>query len=224
MPVPSLCLRERCSAKVRTAAILLVRSLPLAHRFFIALALCVSATAVVQAQTPPALTDEVSIGRPDAPVTVVEYLSLNCPHCKTYHQTVFPEINETMVASGRVRYVFREMPLDEQGMAAAMLARCVPRERYVSAIGLIYSESEEWSTTNKPLAALKALAFRLGLDGPAFEKCIKNKELNASLREARRAAMKDGITATPTFVIGGRRHVGATTFKDIERLVGTGPR
>ena len=176
----------------------------------------VCAAAAQQAQP---TTDDIVLGRADAPVTVIEYISLNCPHCKIYHQTVFPELNEKLVATGRVRYVIRDMPLDERGSAAALLARCQPREKYMSALAQIFAESEEWSLSNRPLVALKALASRLGMDGAAFEKCMKNKDLHAAIQQGRRNALKAGITATPTFVVGDRKHVGGATYREIEQLI-----
>lgn len=184
--------------------------------------LCLSPARAQQAAPQP--RGEIVLGKADAPVTLVEYISFNCPHCRAYHQAVFPAVAKALIDSGRVRYVIRDLPLDEVGMAAAMLARCQPAESPVATIRVMFEDSDRWWTAGRPLAALRTVAARFGMDGAAFEACLKNKAAYDTLRRNRAEALEKGVIVAPTFVVGERRLVGLATLAEIERLVAGQPK
>lgn len=170
-------------------------------------------------QVRPVGPEEIAIGRTDAPLTLIEYTSLTCAHCKAFHQFIFPELKKTLIDSGQVRYVFREVPQDERAMAAALLVRCQPRERYVESVNTLFANSDKWWATASPLLSLRTLATGFGMDPPAFEACLKNQPAFEAISSSRSAARGDGVTSVPTFVVGARRHVGNATLVEIERLI-----
>ena len=127
-----------------------------------ALGLAVVLAGAVQAQAPVAET-EVALGAEDAPITVIEYASLTCPHCAAFHRETFPRLKSDYIDTGRVRYVFRDFPLDQLAFRAAILARCAGPKRYLSFVEVLLSQQESWSGHADPMLALKLLA------GPGLE-------------------------------------------------------
>src|SRR6478736_5031450 len=94
---------------------------------------------------PPALGDRV-LGRTDAPVTIVEYASATCPHCAAFHKDVFPQLKSEFIDTGKVRFIFREFPFDDLALAAFMLARCAPPDKYFPMIDVLFEQQKVWAS------------------------------------------------------------------------------
>jgi protein-disulfide isomerase len=167
---------------------------------------------VAEFHAEPRIGDK-AIGPADAKVTIVEYASATCPHCAKFHTTVFPEIKKEFVETGKVRYIAREFPLDDLALAAFMVARCVPDDKYFGMLDLIYEQQQTWATQNAREELLK-MAKLAGLSEAQFEECLKNEDLAKGILEIRKdGSEKYGVDATPTLYLNGQKMEGE---RDIE--------
>lgn len=158
-------------------------------------------------------TAEKVLGDPDAPVTMLAFESLSCPHCATFHAEAWPKIKEQYVDTGKVKYVYRDFPTNDAAVVAAMVARCVKPDRYFGMIELLYRTQDSWLGSNNPQAALAQTARLGGLTEQEFEQCLNNEALYRSIQGgAQEASQEYGISSTPTFVIGERTITGAQPF------------
>lgn len=151
---------------------------------------------------------DYSIGKPDAPVTVVEYASMTCPHCARFTRDVYPKFKENFVDKGYVRYVFREFPLDRVALTASVVGRCLAKDSYLPFVEMMYGEIETWGRSEDPRSAIKEMARRAGMSGDDFEKCLSTEDDAKKLLAAQETAVKDYcIGGTPSFFIDGKFYV-----------------
>ncbi len=172
------------------------------------------------------LPDDMAIGSPDAPVTIIEYASVTCGHCATFHATVFKDLKETYIDTGKVRLIFREFPTQptDRAMAGFMLARCVPEERYFGFIDVLMKTQQNWVVAPNAFEALKKIANNAGMSDDVFVECLNQESEIERIRDNSDAAMEIyGITGTPSFVINGTTYSNMpfSEFQSIlEPLVG----
>ncbi len=163
---------------------------------------------------------EMAIGRDDAPVTMIEYSSLACPHCAAFHRDVLPKIKETYIGPGKVRLVYRDFPLGGLALVAAMVARCGGRQKYFGFIEVLYRSQAQWSRSDDPRRELARVARFGGISQKDFDACLVNEPLMTDIRErAADAQQKFGIDSTPTFIIDGEKIVGARPFEDFRDAI-----
>jgi protein-disulfide isomerase len=160
------------------------------------------------------------LGKPDAPITIVEYASLTCPHCAHFDTDVLPKLKEKWIDSGKAKLILRDFPLDEPAMRAAMVARCAPPERFYPLVDALFAGQEKWATAKDYRAALERLAKLGGVGDKEFKACIADKKLEDQVAGSRLTATKDrGVDATPTFFINGTKFEGAPTVEAFERAL-----
>ena len=165
---------------------------------------------------PGPLGDEV-LGAADAPVTIVEYASMTCPHCSHFHETTFPEMKKKYIDTGKVRFIFREFPLDPLAAAASMLARCAGKEKYFPLIEAFFAQQKDW-VVQKPLQPMFAIAKQAGFTQQSFDECLANQQMLNGIEESRtRAATKFNVNSTPTFFINGKIFRGALTAEELDK-------
>ncbi len=163
---------------------------------------------------------EKVLGQSDAPVTMIEYSSLTCPHCMAFHRDTLPKIKEAYIDTGKVKLIFRDFPLGSLALAAAMLARCAPPERYFGMIEALFRSQEIWSSMNNPLKYLERIARLGGMSKNDVEACLKNEALMKAIQAKAAAGEKEhGIRATPTFVIEGEKVSGNLPFEDFRVIL-----
>ncbi|MBL26087.1 MAG: disulfide bond formation protein DsbA [Rhodospirillaceae bacterium] len=156
-------------------------------------------------------SSEPFLGDPDAPITVIEYASLTCPHCAHFHNEVLPEIKEKFIDTGKVKLVFRDFPLDRLALAGSVVARCAPEDRFFPLLGLLFEKQTEWATSDDPLSELVKLARMAGLSKSEVQACLDDESLRDSVIMSRmNAEQQYQITGTPTFVVNGKTYVGMT--------------
>ncbi|MFS8036792.1 DsbA family protein [Xanthobacter sp. AM11] len=167
---------------------------------------------------------ERSVGSATAPVTVVEYASMTCSHCATFHTTTFPELKKKYIDTGKVRFIFREFPFEPVATAAFMLARCMPDDKYFPMVSTLFETQKTWAYSNDPAAGLLAVAKQAGMSQADFEKCLTDKALAEKVQESALYANKElGVNATPSFFINGKKLSGALGIaewdKELEPLL-----
>jgi len=167
---------------------------------------------------PGPLGDEIQ-GQADAQVTIVEYASMTCPHCSHFHETTYPEMKKKYIDTGKVRFIFREFPLDPLAAAAAMLARCAGKDKFFPLIDAFFAQQKDW-VVQKPLQPMFAIAKQAGFTQQSFDECLANQQLLTGLEEQRtRATQKFNVNSTPTFFINGKTVRGALTPEELDKQV-----
>jgi protein-disulfide isomerase len=157
---------------------------------------------------PGALPDK-TFGTDDAPVTIIEYASLTCPHCRTFHIDVWPGLKEKYVDTGKVRFIMREFPFDPRSTAGFMLARCAGDEKWYPTLDLLYRTQETWARVSDGTGAMKSVMGMTGMDEAAFEACLQNEELMQQVQAVAEAGRGFGVDSTPTFFVNGKMYKGA---------------
>ncbi len=168
--------------------------------------------------------NEMMLGQPDAPITVVEYASLTCPHCAAFHTKTFPRVKTNYIDTGKVRWVYRDFPLDQVATAAAKMARCGGPQRFFGYIERLFSTQASWSTAENPRDELKKIAIVGSMTEAEFDACMSDATLEKAIVDGAFAAERDlGVRSTPTFFINGAIVEGNQSFEELEtRLLASG--
>jgi protein-disulfide isomerase len=162
---------------------------------------------------------DVVMGKDDAPVTIIEYASMTCSHCATFHNTVYPEMKKKYIDTGKVKYILREFPLDPLAAAGFMLARCAGGDKYHAMVEMLFNKQKEWVTQN-PIPPLLALAQQAGFTKDSFEACLKDQKVLEAIESVRtHGAEKLGVQSTPTFFINGKLFRGTMTMAELDKQI-----
>jgi protein-disulfide isomerase len=187
-----------------------IRSLPRS-------ALADSATAALAAK--PVSLPDMALGSAKAPVTVVEYSSLSCPHCADFSENVFPMVRSKYIDTGKVRFVSREFPLEIKAAGAAMLARCAANgdaSKYFEATAMLFKQQQ--ALLEHTTDTLKVVGAKFGMSEDAVEACVKHNGLLDKLKADYDFAYDTlKVDATPTFFINGERVKGSMSFEEFEK-------
>ncbi|WP_158008215.1 DsbA family protein [Methyloceanibacter methanicus] len=167
----------------------------------------------------PGPLGEREYGNRNAPVTIIEYVSLTCPYCRAYHAKVFPRVKRTYVDTGRVRYIIREFAIGQTAGAAAIVTRCAPKSQYLPLIEAYLSRQREWVSQDVRKDALYKIAKTSGMSRAQFDKCLSNQSIIDGLTEVKQRGRKFGVVGTPTFFINGQKLQGEVTFEQIKALI-----
>ena len=176
---------------------------------------------LAEAQTMLALTkDDRILGNPDAPITIVEYASLTCPHCAHFTNEVLPELKKKWIDTGKAKLVLRDYPLDEPALRAAMIARCAPPDRFYAYTDMFFGAQDKWVTARDYRDALARLVKLGGMSREEFDNCLKNTALENKIVEGRLIASKElDVNSTPTFFINGTKFTGAPTVEEFDKAL-----
>ena len=181
-------------------------------------AMAQSASDVAKPQSLP----DMALGPATAPVTVTEYASMTCGHCAHFNETVFPKIKSEYIDSGKVRYVFREFPLDIKAAAGSMLARCIAKDdagKYFAVIDMLFKQQNDWVAKNTT-ETLTRIGKQAGLSGQAIEDCLKDQALLDKIAADQKFASDVlKVNSTPTFFINGEMVKGATSFEEFDKKI-----
>jgi protein-disulfide isomerase len=184
----------------------------------IADAMAQSATDVAK----PVSLPDMALGPANASVTITEYASMTCPHCATFAKEVFPKIKSEYIDTGKVRYVFREFPLDIKAAAGSMLARCIAKEdsgKYFAVIDLLFKQQNDWASKNTA-ETLGRIGKQAGLSQQAVEDCLKDQALLDKIAADQKYASEVlKVDSTPTFFINGDRIKGETSFEEFDKRI-----
>jgi protein-disulfide isomerase len=195
----------------------------------------VTATETAEAQTPPEpellpapegsmAADEMAIGSEDAPLTIVEYASVTCPGCAAFHASLFPEIKEQFIDTGKVRFVYREFPTPpvRRAQAGFILARCAATdagpEAYFSMIDALYKRQYEWVRGDAP-TVLRNIARQVGIGDESFDDCFRREDIRDAIIDSIESGRDAGITGTPSFLVDGERFdLGSSVEETLQKI------
>ena len=162
---------------------------------------------------------DVMIGSDKAPVTIIEYASMTCPHCAHFSETTFPELQKRYIDTGKVRFTLRAFPLDALAAAGFMLARCGGKDKYMPIVETLFAKQPEW-IVKEPLPALKEIAKQFGIGESEFNECLANQKLLDGIQTVRdNAVQKLGVNSTPTFFVNGKRLVGDISIDQLAKEI-----
>ena len=168
----------------------------------------------------PGPLPEMSIGKEDAPVTIIEYMSMTCPHCAAFHNQTFEAIKEKYVDTGKVRFILREFPLDNKAVAAIMLARCAPEGQYFPLVSALFKSQMTWAPAQDARAALLQMSKLAGFTQESFEACLTNQKLLDDVLKVRETGGKEfSVQSTPTFFINGQRYSGGMSVEEMSAII-----
>lgn len=201
-------------------------SLPLSRRAALigaaAAALMTGAPLAAFSQDKPFAVGDQALGSPDAPVTIVEYASLTCPHCASFHNSLWPELKEKFVDTGKVRFVMREVYFDRFGLWAGMVARCGGSDTYFPFVDVLFKRQREW-TNGEPgeiAANLRRIGKQGGLSDADLDLCLSDEDFARGLVEAYKTnAEEDSVRSTPTFFINGERFDEARSMESFTAAI-----
>ncbi len=164
---------------------------------------------------------DVILGNMDAPVTITEYASFTCGHCQNFHTTQFQDIVDRLIATGKVKFIYRDFPLDRFAFQISIMNRCLPAEKQALFTKAIYEKQPEWiNDANKDYLKIpREIALTMATSQAEFDACFQNKELQDKLLRARQEAEGLGVNSTPTLFINNRHYRGDRSIGDITRLV-----
>lgn len=166
-------------------------------------------------------TDALSIGDADAPLTMVEYSSLSCPHCAFFHRNTLPELTKNYVDTGKLRIVFQDFPLNRKAFDATMILRCMPSDQRYSFMNLLFSTMNDWLAADDHLQALSQYASIQGADNEKLSECMNRPEVAESVIEgAKKASDKYKINATPSFRMpDGSTLSGSVPYSEVSKIL-----
>ena len=170
----------------------------------------------------PVSLPDMALGPANAPVTITEYASMTCPHCAAFSENVFPKIKSEYIDSGKVRYVFREFPLDIKAAAGSMLARCIAKDdagKYFAVIDMLFKQQNDWAMKNTA-ETLTRIGKQAGLSQEAVEACLKDQALLDKIAADQKFANEVlKVNSTPTFFINGEMVKGETSFEEFSKKI-----
>ncbi len=170
----------------------------------------------------PVSLPDMALGPANAPVTITEFASMTCPHCAAFNETVFPKIKSEYVDTGKVRYVFREFPLDIKAAAGSMLARCIAKDdagKYFAVVDMLFRQQNDWVVKNTT-ETLTRIGKQAGLSQQAVEDCLKDQALLDKIAADQKYASDVlKVDSTPTFFINGEKIKGETSFEEFDKRI-----
>ncbi len=166
------------------------------------------------------------MGNANAPVTIIEYASLSCPHCAKFHTGILPEVKKQYIETGKAKLVYRDLPLNAPALNAAKITRCADPANYYSLVSILFENQNEWAVDKeKETPKLKAFVAKHGVDAAAFDACIANTDIEKQILTTASEARKIGVSATPSFFLNGKmaEHVHTVDeFRhELDRLLGS---
>lgn len=170
----------------------------------------------------PGALGDMALGSKDAPVTIIEYASMTCPHCAAFTTEVFPKLKSTYIDTGKVRFIFREFPLDQVALAASALARCVAKDdapKYFAIVDMLFKQQNDLASD--ALGTINRIGKQAGFSEKMIKDCVQgDPAIQKGILDAREYAnAKLKINSTPSFFINGTLVKGETSFEGFEKLI-----
>jgi protein-disulfide isomerase len=162
---------------------------------------------------------EMAFGRADAPVTIIEYASLTCPHCRNFHKTTYPQFKKAYIDTGKVRYILREFPIGKTSGAATIALRCAKPEKYLELFGKFMDQQPAWVSQEVRLDPIFNVAAQVGMTRQQFDACRQNQSMIDGLKWVKDRGRKLGVIGTPNFFVEGKLVKKELAMEDIRAMV-----
>ena len=171
---------------------------------------------IVKAKT----DEEIFLGNKDAKIIVIEYASMTCSHCANFHKEVYPKIKENYIDTNKIKFIFRDFPLDKQALFGSVLAKCAPKEKYFDFVKLILSTQKKWITSDDAfIDKLKNIGKLAGLTESKINNCFKDEQIVDNIINTRNfAERKYNISSTPSFIINNKKY-SAMSYENFEKII-----
>jgi protein-disulfide isomerase len=170
----------------------------------------------------PVSLPDMALGPANAPITITEFASMTCPHCAAFNADVFPKIKSAYIDTGKIRYVFREFPLDIKAAAGSMLSRCIAKEdagKYFAVTDMLFKQQSDWVMKNTT-ETLSRIGKQAGLSQQAIDDCLKDQALLDKIAADQKFANEVlKVNSTPTFFINGEMIKGETSFEEFDKRI-----
>jgi protein-disulfide isomerase len=164
-------------------------------------------------------TDHV-LGKADAPITIIEYASLTCPHCAEFNKEVLPEVKAKYIETGKAKLIYRDFPLDQWALRASVLARCAPADKYFGFVDVLFQNQVTWATAKDPMAALEKIGMLGGVSSAQFSACMQDKKLqDAVLAQSLQGQKEFDVQGTPTIIVNGKKIENPQSFADFDKIL-----
>jgi protein-disulfide isomerase len=170
----------------------------------------------------PVSLPDMALGPKDAAVTITEYASMTCPHCAVFNEQVFPKIKKEYIDTNKVRYIFREFPLDIKAAAGSMLSRCIAKDdapKYFAVTDMLFRQQNDWVLKNTT-ETLTRIGKQAGLTQQQVEACLKDQALLDKIAADQKYASDVlKVDSTPTFFINGEKIKGEASFEEFAKKI-----
>jgi protein-disulfide isomerase len=170
----------------------------------------------------PVSLPDMALGPATAPVTITEFASMTCPHCAAFTEKVFPQIKSAYIDTNKIRFVFREFPLDIKAAAGSMLARCIAKDdsgKYFAVIDMLFRQQNEWVLKNTT-ETLTRIGKQAGLSQQQVEDCLKDQALLDKIAADQKYANEVlKVNSTPTFFLNGEMMKGEQSFEEFDKRI-----
>ena len=164
--------------------------------------------------------NDMVLGKKDAPITIIEYASLTCPHCAAFETQTLPQLRKDWIDTGKAKLVFRDYPFDQPGLRAAILARCIGPDKFFGFLDVLYQNQQQWALAADPVVALTRYAKLAGMSDEQVQSCLKDQSVSNIVVGNRVTAQKEyQIDSTPTFLINGRKLEGNQPYAEFEKAL-----
>ena len=152
--------------------------------------------------------EEMVIGDPDAPLTIIEYASFTCPHCASFHENTYRDLKKNYIDTGKIKFIFREVYFDKYGIWASMIARCAGPKKFFGLTDMLLSSQRTWARAGDDLAIvneLSKIARLAGMEEEQIQSCLRDGDkIKALVAWYKENATADGVRSTPSFMIDGQ--------------------
>jgi protein-disulfide isomerase len=164
-------------------------------------------------------TDHV-LGDSKAPITIIEYASLTCPHCAAFEVLTLPELKKKWIDTGKVKLIYRDFPLDQNAAKAAQIAECAGNDRYFAVIDLMFRGQPQWAAASDPVAEVGKSVRIAGMSDDDVKACLANDKIADAVVADFRGGESIGVNSTPTLFINGELYSGPRTIEDLDNVLG----
>lgn len=163
---------------------------------------------------------DVVLGKDKAPVTLIEYASLSCPHCAKFYNDVFPALKKKYIDTGKVKFIFRDFPLNEPALKGSLLARCVGKDKYYDVLHALFATQEKWAFDKGFADKLAEYGKQHGLSQKQIDTCMQDKQLQEKVLNARKeGSEKFAINSTPGFVLNGQKTEDLHSVEEFSKAI-----
>ncbi len=171
------------------------------------------------AEVPQLSPDDIIVGDPKAPVQMIEYYSLSCPHCAHFAEDILPQVKKAYIDTGKVKLVLRDYPLNKPALQASLLAHCLPQDGFLTMTDMLFKSQETWLVEDS-IPPLMNIAKTAGIDETKFNQCLQDQTMQQKIINSRKdAEEKYQINSTPTFLINDQKLEGARDFSVFQSVI-----